>query len=112
VCRTLGRPSVSGTRAGVSDTRPGVSNLDVGVDDDLGEAEDLAAEMERVAEPRLLPLLVRYQSSAFRVPGRSRSTVGEAYLKRKPETRTALPETHDPQRTLVVSVLMGFKLKL
>ena len=81
------------TRAGVADTRPGVSNLDVGVDDDIREAEDLAAEMEPVAEPRPLPLLVRVLGSASRVPGRSRSTTGEAYLQRKPETRTALPET-------------------
>lgn len=30
----------------------------MGVDDELGEAEDLAGEVEGVAEPRLLALLV------------------------------------------------------
>jgi hypothetical protein len=46
-----------------------VLHLDVGVDDDLGEAEDLTAEMEGVAEPRLLPLLLRALASAFKVLG-------------------------------------------
>ena len=41
--------------------------LHVRVDDELGQAQDLAAEVERVAKPRLLPLLRRQRLDGLEV---------------------------------------------